>query len=239
MHHSTRSAQVVAALDAFASGQHPLFACEAPELRVVPQRIWRGRYDEKGDFVLSIDIGEAADGEATPVLYEREEEALAALEGNAAHLEKGGESAEWKGRVGKAGRCASAVQDDYQHWRKNGYSPAAGKPLWLTLDSADRQHIFFDDNIHNDAADSIVAVRARATAGEPFHSLSGDATRRLHGLVIRRVPTVLPILEHDWFLQQIEACEQQLYQLQKTTGPAGETLSLQQQWEQLIGNPVA
>ena len=30
-------------------------------------------------------------------------------------------------------------------------------------------------------------------------------TRRLHGIVLRRVPTMQPILDADWFLQQIDA----------------------------------
>ena len=35
--------------------------------------------------------------------------------------------------------------------------------------------------------------------------LSGELTRRLHGIVLRRVPTMQPILDADWFLQQIDA----------------------------------
>jgi len=33
--------------------------------------------------------------------------------------------------------------------------------------------IFFDDNIHNDAEDSIVSVRHQKQAGDPFVALSG------------------------------------------------------------------
>ena len=67
------------------------------------------------------------------------------------------------------------------------------------------RQLFLDDNIHNDKDDSIVAVRIRAGAGEPFVPLSGELTRRIHGAVLRKVPTLLPILDPDWFLGQIEA----------------------------------
>ena len=66
---------------------------------------------------------------------------------------------------------------DEQH----GHSPSSGKPLWITLDDAETQHIFFDDNIHNDPHDSIVAVRARRSKGAQFEALSGEETLGLHG----------------------------------------------------------
>ena len=87
----------------------------------------------------------------------------------------------------------------------------AGKPLWVTVDDADTHPIFFDDNIHNDALDSIVAVRARRTAAEPsYAALDGASTIAMQGLVLRRVPTLDPILDEGWFLAQIDACERRM-----------------------------
>jgi len=83
-----------------------------------------------------------------------------------------------------------------------------------------------------DANDSIVAVRVRRKHGDSFTSVSGERTMRLHGTVLKKVPTaqraarthgtrmltwqcddtwqvptVRPILDHSWFLDQIESCE--------------------------------
>ena len=55
-----------------------------------------------------------------------------------------------------------------------------------------------------------VAVRARRDATSPYRPLSGDATRRLHGLMLRKVPTIKPILERGWFLEQLAASEAKL-----------------------------
>jgi hypothetical protein len=77
----------------------------------------------------------------------------------------------------------------------NNYSPGAGKPLWLTADDASIHPIFFDDNIHNSAEDSIVAVRARQSAGGGYQPLSGRETIALQGLVLKRTPTFAAILD--------------------------------------------
>ena len=52
--------------------------------------------------------------------------------------------------------------------------------------------------------------------------------------VTRRVPTVLPILEHGWFLHQIDSSESQFRQLKQSTGTNGERISLAHQWGQRI-----
>lgn len=104
----------------------------------------------------------------------------------------------------------AAVQDDYEHWKRHRHAPEAGKPLWLTVDDHGVNHVFFDDNILNDAAGSIVAVRARKSPGTPFRRLDGEAIRRMHGFVLVRVPTPFAILDRRWFLDQIDACERNI-----------------------------
>ena len=66
---------------------------------------------------------------------------------------------------------------------------------------------FFDDNIHNDADDSIVAVRVRETKEQKFQPLSGEETIAMQGQHLVRVPTFAPVLNENWFLEQIDACE--------------------------------
>jgi hypothetical protein len=104
-----------------------------------------------------------------------------------------------------------ACTDDYEWWSRHGNAPSAGKPVWITRDArAEHHHIFFDDNIHNKANDSIVAVRARDTSGAPFQPLSGEDTLKQHGVHLVRTPTVEPILNENWFVEQIDAAEARL-----------------------------
>jgi len=129
----------------------------------------------------------------------------------------GGEVAVGSATVGSV----HGVGDHYDYWKAAGYSPSAGKPLFWTLDDTATHTLFFDDNIHNDANDSIVAVRARRDGASPFAPLSGESTRRLHGALLRKVPTVLPILDRGWFLQELAASEAAVAELRKQTMGSG------------------
>ena len=102
---------------------------------------------------------------------------------------------------------AVAVRDDYAHWQANGYLPSAGKPVWVDLSDNEHLHIFFDDNLHPLADDSIVGVRQRASCAESFRALSGEDALALHGIHLVRVPTAGPVLDHRWFLSRIAECE--------------------------------
>ena len=114
------------------------------------------------------------------------------------------------------------VTDHYDWWREREYAPSAGKPFFWTLDDVTTVTLFFDDNIHNDPNESIVAVRARRDASSPYRPLSGDATRRLHGLMLRKVPTIKPILERGWFLEQLAASEAKLAAMRSAEVDGGE-----------------
>ena len=190
--------RVAQALEAFSEGKHPLFP-DAPDMRLKPSRTWLGRFDAQGRFELR------ADGRPTVT---DEQQALGLMLND----------------DDKPLACVAGVMDDYDWWKGHGYVPSSGKPLWLTLDVAGvtSRQLFFDDNIHNNPDDSIVAVRARTTAGAPFVPLSGAMTCAMHGTVLRRCPTMLPILDLDWFLREIEA-----------SGAALEAARASPLWEQL------
>jgi hypothetical protein len=199
------------AVNAFAEGAHPDYAGVLfPELKLPAERMWLGRYrGSDGSFCL-FPYGEgpgSAPGGGAAGLGD-EESMVSELQGELEALPR-----------------VSGVMDHYDWWNGHGYSPSAGKPLWLTLEQAqtpgDWRHIFFDDNIHNNAEDSIVAVRARRRVGDPFSPLSGARTTLLHGSVLRKVPTIEAVNHKDWFLQQIEACEARLEALVKDAAPGG------------------
>ena len=68
--------------------------------------------------------------------------------------------------------------------------------------------LFFDDNIHNDPSDGIVAVRVRENKTcQEFQPLNGDEILKLHQVHLVRVPTYEAILDENWFLKEIEKCE--------------------------------
>merc|ERR1712046_144362 len=102
----------------------------------------------------------------------------------------------------------------YHFWKGHGYKPEGGKPLWISGDT-NVLHIFFDDNIHDKAHDSIVAVRARGAAGEAFHSVSGAATQELQGVLLVKAQPVAAIQQMDYFLQHIQSCEEKYAQMMK------------------------
>lgn len=102
-------------------------------------------------------------------------------------------------------RCIG-ISDDYPSWKAAGFKPSAGKPCWITPSA---RHVFFDDNIHNHPNKSIVNVRWLQPSGD-IVSLNGYVTCRLHGLVLFRVPTLEAILNHDWFIRQVNKLEADL-----------------------------
>ena len=215
--------RVQSAINAFCDGYHPLFkGCKYPELKLPDERLWLGRYKEAdGSFTL---VPQTEGAEALEGDLWRQKQAAAAENGSSSggapaadessvtqsFESEGAMLEELQGPPDELPRL-SAVQDDYDWWKGHGYSPSAGKPLWLTLDKANRwgRHLFFDDNIHADPDDSIVAVRARKVAGvdSPFTAVSGAATIKLHGSVTKKVAAMCPILDHTWFLQQVNVME--------------------------------
>jgi hypothetical protein len=42
---------------------------------------------------------------------------------------------------------------------------------------------------------------------------TGEQTLRMQGIVLKRTPTICPIRDENWFLSQIESCEERLRQL--------------------------
>ena len=99
------------------------------------------------------------------------------------------------------------LRDDYQLWRSAGYAPTCGKPVWYTRETAEEVfHIFFDDNIHNKADDSIVSVRARVGADEPFRVLSGEEVQEYLDITLVKVNIIDAILDEYYFLKLIHQC---------------------------------
>lgn len=50
-------------------------------------------------------------------------------------------------------------------------------------------------------------MRSSKDPAAAFRPLDGQATRALHGVHLVRVPTIAPIMDERWFLDQIDRCE--------------------------------
>jgi len=131
------------------------------------------------------------------------------------------------------------IRDDYSFWKGNQYSPIAGKPIWVPdYDSKNLQkgvtkaneytpyghHLLFDDNIHNLPDDGIACIRKEVLArsviengvaiekdsSSLFETVDGSDIGAYHGINLVRVPTVEPVLNPRWYIQQIEDARSKL-----------------------------
>ena len=219
----TDGPEIAEAINAWAEGKHPVPHLRdngVRELALPRERLWKGTYDPAdGSFRLT---SSGAGADATGAGGEAEADAVSA--GAAKTLD---EAAVMQLFESDEVRCM-AIQDDYGWWSGHGQDPSTGKPLWFSPyrafggggggggggSSSDEEvlvhPIFFDDNIKNDAFDSIVSVRASTAPGRPFAALAGEAIRRLQGIVLVRCPTLEAIQHHDWFLRQIAEAERRM-----------------------------
>lgn len=196
--------EIAVAISAFASGRHPSFPdaasadlqLDASDARWVLRRrdrtdmrsqIQLSQYDNSlGTEGLGSDLGQVPTLPPAEREIQQEEDIVKLL----------------------AQKRVIGVRDDYFFWKGHGYLPQAGKPCWLTPYDRSVQHIFFDDNIHNDPLDSIVAIRTRGEPDGDFAPLSGEATRGLEGVMIVKARPVDAVLDMDYFLKHIARCEE-------------------------------
>ena len=189
---------VAEALDAFSRGEHPMFPCvgsaESPA-------DWARMSHRNALFSRGGDMGGC--------YYSMPRQGLA--EGWMRHPLSGEPVSDAEAvRFFEDMQHASNVvglRDDYQLWRSAGYAPTCGKPVWYTRETAEEVfHIFFDDNIHNKADDSIVSVRARVGADEPFRVLSGEEVQEYLDITLVKVNIIDAILDEYYFLKLIHQC---------------------------------
>ncbi|KAL3937446.1 MAG: hypothetical protein SGBAC_007457 [Bacillariaceae sp.] len=114
------------------------------------------------------------------------------------------------------------IRDDYDYWKKYQWIPTAGKPVWIPstpganssrVDEAEEpvfcHHLLFDDNIHNLPDDGIACIRQQqesSTANTEFTTVDVSVMHggEYQGIHLKRVPTVEPVLNPKWYIEQIE-----------------------------------
>ena len=197
---------IAEALNVFARGEHPLYPDFRDErLVLIPEQMFRGRWRKK-----------KKDGGSDQIEYQllkwSEDDDETSFCGDDVVASGDAEL------LNIIENCSIAgIQDHYSFWDNNSNAPWSGKPVWTHRTSASEgsprncHHVFFDDNIHNDATDSIAAVRVENEGHKgTYKSLSGEDILEMHGVHLIKVSTVAPIVDQDWFLHRIREAEERL-----------------------------
>lgn len=193
--------EIASLVTAFATGRHPDYGnVDYPPLCLSSDNLYQGRWKE---ITSTTDTNEAVSTTTTTTIYQlwnRDETQLVAS-GDAeilAFLKQ---------------QTVCGIRDDYDYWKDHGYDPTAGKPVWVpryddptTATTRYDHHLLFDDNIHNLPHDGIACVRQEQVDGT-FVSVDGAILHNLEqgyqGVHLIRVPTVEPVLNPNWYIQQI------------------------------------
>jgi hypothetical protein len=194
----------------FAQGKHPDYPdVRYPALELSKERLYQGRwkaispiYDEKG-----------SKENPSGFIYElwNTDETKLVASGDDAILQV----------LSQHSICG--IRDDYRFWKRNGWDPTAGKPVWIpsygkttTPNDDDKKpydhHLFFDDNIHNLEHDGIACVRRQVSSdGAAYITLDGATMHHeAQGVHLLRVPTIEPVLNPNWYMEQIQLARERL-----------------------------
>lgn len=178
---------IAEAVTAFSRGQHPDYpTLVRPHLELPRELLFRARWKYDGD-----------NNEGTYCLLKYDDPETVVATGDA-------EIVEFLGSLPMCG-----INDDYEFWAGNEWEPWAGKPVWVpstSSTSSAEHHVLFDDNIHNLESDSIASVRRIQDDGT-YRLLSGQEIQEMQGVHLIRVPTIEPILNRQWFVEQIDRAQ--------------------------------
>lgn len=166
-----------------------------PWLELGPEKLFQGRWkelDEDDSKTLGEAVYQLWDLTETKVVAKNEEEILQLLNSG----------------------TIFGIRDDYDFWKKYDWLPTAGKPVWIpstpTTENGDAvfcHHLLFDDNIHNLPDDGIACIRQQeATPESKFTTIDAAMMHggEYQGIHLKRVPTIEPVLNLKWYIEQIE-----------------------------------
>lgn len=184
----------------FAQGKHPDYPhVRYPELELPKEHLYQGRWK-------AIDDKRGSKENPNGYIYElwNADETTLVASGDAEILQL----------LSQHSICG--IRDDYRFWKQNGWDPTAGKPVWVPSyehnnDRPYDHHLFFDDNIHNLEHDGIACVRRQITNDGPYTTLHGASMHQeSQGVHLIRVPTIEPVLDPNWYLEQIHQARERL-----------------------------
>jgi len=204
-------AEISSVVTTFAKGEHPRYPdVNFPSLCLSEDRLYQGRWkvipDDNSDTIRLI---------YQLWKYHDESQLVASGEDEILDLLKEG--------------SIFGIRDDYNFWKGNLFNAIGGKPIWIrnyddtefNNDKPDGNnneednifidhHILFDDNIHNLRHEGIACVRKELPGDDDnseamsFETVDGANIDLYHGVHLVRVPTVEPVLNPRWYIQQIE-----------------------------------
>ncbi|KAM6256896.1 uncharacterized protein LJ264_008213 [Porphyrio hochstetteri] len=97
-------------------------------------------------------------------------------------------------------------QDHFDWWARNQFSSQGGKPLWIDPHDPDVHHIFIDDNIRLDDADTIVHPQVFSERGSS--SPRRAPTSELYDICLVQTDLLEAIADEDYFLRCVRRCEE-------------------------------
>ncbi len=225
--------EIASVVTAFAEGKHPDYPdINFPPMCLPEDRLYQGRWkvvENTDDNVGDDDEGKTGVVEEKLVyqLWTSDETQLVAS-GDAEILELLSGNSKASKDESSAPFSIFGIRDDYPSWKAHKFHPTTGKPIWVPrydgeTDANDRcvpysHHLLFDDNIHNLPNDGIACVRKEVRADESggknrtfsFETVDGADMDSYQGIHLVRVPTVEPVLNPQWYIQQIEKARKNL-----------------------------
>jgi hypothetical protein len=215
--------RVAAAVSNFAAGRHPDHPHFAnPNYVLQPSNLYRGRWIRKRRSSENTEAtinSDATTGDETKDEFVYQLSEYAPQEDGSSTVADG--DTQVLDRLHSCTICG--IQDDYEFWSAHDCQPWAGKPVWKVLPPPQSQsqsqtcyyhHVLFDDNIHNLEFDSIASLRAPVpwgasvadslSASQAYRTLTGEEILREQGIHLIRVPTIEPVLNEHWFVEQID-----------------------------------
>ncbi|KFW82111.1 hypothetical protein N305_03877, partial [Manacus vitellinus] len=97
-------------------------------------------------------------------------------------------------------------QDHFDWWARNNFCSRGGKPLWIDPHDPDVHHIFIDDNIRLDDADTIVHPQVFSEQGSS--SPRSAPTSELYDVCLVQTDLLEAIADEDYFLHCVRRCEE-------------------------------
>ncbi|CAJ1962338.1 unnamed protein product [Cylindrotheca closterium] len=173
---------------------------DCPWLQIGPDQLFQGRWKESEEQQDGAVIYQLWDLTETHVVAKDEDEILKLLNSG----------------------TIFGIRDDYNHWKKFHWLPTSGKPVWIPRTpppappASDKEaeeppvfchHLLFDDNIHNLPDDGIACIRQQhSTEDSKFTTVDASIMHggEYQGIHLKRVPTVEPVLNPNWYIEQIE-----------------------------------
>ncbi|XP_067854680.1 uncharacterized protein si:dkey-32e6.3 isoform X1 [Heptranchias perlo] len=96
-------------------------------------------------------------------------------------------------------------QDHFDWWARNSYSNQGGKPFWIDPSETGIQHIFIDDNIRLNDADSIVHPQVFVEDGAGTRTVP---TSELYDICLVQTDLLGAICDRRYFIKCVQQCEE-------------------------------